>query len=179
MIMVKKKKKVFEPEAAAGAEAVEPEVVAETNPADEIAELNDKLLRLRAEYDNFRKRSYKDIALATSSARIATMEPVLRVFDHFAMAVEAAGGAENMDAIRQGMEMIFNEFQKALDEWGLIPVDAVGERFDPNLHEAVAHEASEDKPEGVVTKQWRRGYRLGERLIRPATVVVSSGPAGE
>ena len=73
--------------------------------------------------------------------------------------------------------MIMNEYQKAMDELGIIKVNAVGEKFNPELHDALAHEASDDVPEGKVIKQWNCGYKLGERLLRPAKVVVSSGPA--
>jgi molecular chaperone GrpE len=93
------------------------------------------------------------------------------------MAMMAAEKSDNMDAILQGMNMIQNEYIKALDELGVVRFDALGKNFDPALHEAVAHEPSDVIEEGKITKQWNCGYRLGEKLLRPATVVVSSGPA--
>jgi molecular chaperone GrpE len=93
------------------------------------------------------------------------------------MAVKAAESSDNMDAIRQGLEMILGEYGKALEELGVQKFDAVGQAFDPDLHEAMARETSDEVEEGNVIKQWSCGYKMGERLLRPAMVVVSSGPA--
>jgi len=142
----------------------------------ELNELNDKYLRLQADFDNYRKRAFKDITSARRESQIGALEPILQVFDHFDMAVSAAESADNIDAIKEGLKMIFTEFSKALDELGIERIDAVGDDFDPNLHEAVAEEPSENIEEGKIIKQWRCGYKMGDYLIRPANVVVSSGP---
>jgi molecular chaperone GrpE len=84
-----------------------------------------------------------------------------------------------MDAIRDGLKMILTEFGKAIEELGIEKIDAVGKEFDPNLHEAMANEPSDEVEEGVVIKQWTCGYRMGDRLLRPANVVVSSGSAAQ
>jgi molecular chaperone GrpE len=75
------------------------------------------------------------------------------------------------------MSLVLKQLQDLLAENGLQPIDAVGQKFDPNLHESIAHEPSNEVPEGVVTRQTRRGYRFKDRLLRPSAVVVSSGPA--
>ena len=93
------------------------------------------------------------------------------------MAMMAADKSENMDAIKQGLDMILKEYKKGLDELGVVSYNAVGEKFDPKLHDAMTNEPSDEVEEGYVIKQWNVGYKLGERLLRPATVVVSSGPA--
>ena len=92
---------------------------------------------------------------------------------------EAAVNSDNVESIRQGLKMIIAEFNKAFDTLGVTAIDAVGKPFDPELHEAVAHEPSASVPEGVVIKQWSSGFKMGGKLLRPARVVVSSGPAAE
>ena len=143
-----------------------------------IEDLKDKNLRLRAEYDNYRKRASRELSDVRTSAKADTLVPILNVFDHFKMAVAAAGQSDDMNVIKEGMKMINSEFAKAMEEFGLEEIDAIGEKFDPNIHEAVAQEAS-DEDEDIVIKQWRCGYKLGDRLLRPATVVVSTGQSGE
>ncbi|MCP3968371.1 MAG: nucleotide exchange factor GrpE [Lentisphaerae bacterium] len=143
----------------------------------QLAETQDKILRTHAEFMNYRKRTAKEIANARMFGLTDTITPFLQVFDHFNMAVMAAENSDNMDAIRQGLEMILGEYEKALDELNVERFEAKGKAFDPELHEAVAHESSDEIPENHVLKQWSCGYKMGERLLRPATVVVSSGPA--
>jgi len=167
-----------------GGEAAEETVEKELSPEEkidaltiELAESKDSLLRLRAEFQNYRMRTAKEIANARMFGQTDTIIPFLQVFDHFNMAMMAAEKSDNMDAIKQGLEMILKEYKKGLDELGVVAFDAVGEKFDPKLHDAMTNEPSDDVEEGYVIKQWNVGYKLGERLLRPATVVVSSGPA--
>lgn len=140
-----------------------------------LAETQDKVLRAHAEYDNYRKRAFRELSDVRAAVKADTLLPILTVFDHFKMAVSAAENSDDMNVIKEGMKMICAEFSKAMDEFGLEEVNALGEKFDPNLHEAIAKEASEAE-EDTVIKQWKSGYKLGNRLLRPATVVVSSGP---
>jgi molecular chaperone GrpE len=143
---------------------------------EELAGTHDRYLRLQAEYQNYRKRVSKDISTARFLAMAESAMPFLQVSDYLNMAMAAAETSDNLDAIRQGLKMIMGEYQKAMDELGIEKVNAIGEQFNPELHEALAHENSNDIPEGKVSKQWSCGYKLGERLLRPAKVVVSSGP---
>ena len=142
---------------------------------NKLAEAEDQNLRLRAEYDNYRKRSYRELSDARAYAKTDTLTPFLNVFDHFKMAVTAADTTDDMQVIQEGLKMINSEFAKAMEELGVTEGDAVGDSFDPNIHEAVAEEVS-DEDEGIIIKQWRCGYKIGDRLLRPASVVVSSGP---
>ncbi len=161
-------------------ETVEKELTAEDKLealTAELASSKDDLLRLRADFQNYRMRAAKEIANARMFGQTDTIIPFLQVFDHFNMAMMAAEKSDNMDAIKQGLEMILKEYKKGLDELGVESYNAVGEKFDPKLHDAMTNEPSDDVEEGYVTKQWNVGYKLGERLLRPATVVVSSGPA--
>ena len=139
-----------------------------------LSEAEDKTLRMRAEYDNYRKRSFRELTDARVAVKADTLIPILNIFDHFKMAVDAAETSDDMNVIKEGMKIISAEFSKAMEEYGLEEVNALGEKFDPNVHEAVAKEPS-DEDEDTVIKQWRCGYKLGSRLLRPATVVVSSG----
>ena len=167
-------------------DAIEETVEKELSPEEQIEALNveiaegkDNLLRLKADFQNYRMRTAKEIANARMFGQSDTILPFLQVFDHFSMAMTAAEKSENMDAIKQGLEMILKEYKKGLDELGVVAYDAVGEKFDPKLHDAMTNEPSDEVEEGYIIKQWNGGYKLGERLLRPATVVVSSGPAND
>jgi len=142
-----------------------------------LAAAEDKILRTHAEYDNYRKRSFRELTDARLAVKTDTLIPILNIFDHFKMAVAATETSDDMKVIKEGMTMINAEFSKALEDYQLEEINAVGEQFDPNIHEAIAKEPSEE-PEDTVIKQWRSGYKLGNKLLRPATVVVSSGPEG-
>ena len=146
---------------------------------NKIEELNDNALRARAEFENYRKRTVRDIATARFHTQLNVITPFLTVFEHFKMAMMAADSSENIDALVQGMKMISKEFSKALDDLDVKCFDAVGDKFNPLLHEAVGHEHSDKIEEGFITKQWSAGYKLGDKLLRPAMVVVSSGVATE
>ena len=154
------------------------------NPGDKAAE--EKLKgaeRLRllalAEMDNQRKRLAKEMENVRLNTTQDTIFPFLQVFDHFTMAVAAAGKSSSLESLIQGMEIIQKEFDKAFADLDVTVIDAEGKPFDPALHEAVAEEPSDTVPNGTVIRQWSRGYRCGSRLLKPAMVVVSSGPAEE
>lgn len=173
--MAETKKKETKKPAAKGKDAELKEEIQELK--DKLTEAEDKILRLHAEYDNYRKRSYRELTDARINTKIDTLIPILNVFDHFKMAVDAAEQSDDMAVIKEGMKMICAEFSRAMEEYGLREISAVGKKFDPNLHEAVAKENSMEE-EDTVIKQWKCGYQIGDRLLRPATVVVSNGPAG-
>ena len=160
-----------EPEAA----PAEPQLTEEEKLRAALADLQSKYLYLQAEYQNYRKRVAKDIADARSYAYADALGPFMTVFDFLAMADTAAVQSDNIESIRQGLKMIIGEFNKAFDTLGVKPLETVGKPFDPALHEAVAHEASDTVPEGVVIRQWSNGFKMGEKLLRPARVVVSDG----
>ncbi len=142
-----------------------------------LAEAEDKALRVRAEFDNYRKRVYKDLTDARIASKQDAAAPFLAVLDNLKLAVDAAEKTKDFGVLNQGMQMIHAEFQKALAELGIETINAVGATFDPRLHDAIAEQASPDVPEGTVISQWRCGYKMGDRLLRPCAVVVSSGPA--
>ena len=154
----------------------EPELTEEEKLKADLAALQEKFIYLQAEYQNYRKRAARDISDARSHAIADTLTPFLAVSDFLGMAQTAAEKTDNLDAIKQGLLMIIAQFDKALEEMSVRKFSAVGEKFDPDLHDAVGREPSETVPEGVVTKEWNCGYKIGEKLLRPARVMVSAGP---
>ncbi|MFZ2656807.1 MAG: nucleotide exchange factor GrpE [Victivallales bacterium] len=166
--------------AADGKNGLSPEDMLRQRVAElemELAANKDKLLRAYADFDNFRKRTYKDMAEARTFVKIDTIQPVLNVFDHFKLALEASEKKPDFKVLDDGMKMILSEFRKAMSE---LDIDIIqvseGQIFDPNLHEAASKEPSDKHGEGRILRQWRQGYKMGERILRPASVVVSSGP---
>ncbi len=143
---------------------------------EQLRESGEKYMRLRAELDNYRKRMQREAGEIREYAKASTIEEFLSVFDHFQMAMDHVGQASDIATLKQGMQMILGEFRKTFESLGVKPVDATGQVFDPEQHDAVAQEPSSEVEAGRVLRQWKCGYRLGERLLRPATVIVSSGP---
>ncbi len=144
-----------------------------------LAEAEKLRLLALAEMDNQRKRLANEREALRLNTEQNTVMPFLQVFDHFTMAVTAAGSSTNLDALLKGMEMIQKEFDRAFSELGIEKIEAVGKDFDPNLHEAMAQEPSETVPAGKVIKQWCLGFKAGSRLLKPAMVIVSSGKPEE
>lgn len=147
-------------------------------------EYYDRLLRLAADFDNFKKRAARERQDAIKFANAGLLEKLLPVMDHFemalaAMAQPANGDAASLQSLQAGISMVYQQLRSLLVEAGLEEIDALGKPFDPALHEAVAQEAAANTPEGQVIKQLRKGYRLKERLLRPASVVVAVPPAAQ
>lgn len=165
-----------QPEAAQPATEAEPQPEAIDYDA-KIAELEDKYLRCRAEFDNYRKRMAREFGETRDAARRNTVSDFLTVYDYFAMGMASIDTAPNLDILKQGMTMIWNEFQKVLEGLGVKAVDSVGKPFDVKLHEAASRETSDTVPEGTILREWKKAFMLGDKLLRPAVVVVSAGPA--
>ena len=146
--------------------------------ADEIVELrkerdalHDRYLRQAAEFDNYRKRIDRERKESSDYAAADVLQDVLPILDDFerALQVDAPGSGP----YRQGLEIIHKALLELLRKRGVTPIDAVGTAFDPHIHQAVAYDAAPDKREGEVIAEFRRGYRLGDRLLRPAMVKVA------
>lgn len=136
----------------------------------------DLALRSQADFENYKKRSAREKEEAIKYANSSLLERLIAIVDNFELGLEAARGEGENSPVFSGMSMVLKQLMDFLTEQGLQPIDATGQKFDPNLHEAIAHEPSEQFPEGVVIRQTRRGYRMKDRLLRPSSVVVSSGP---
>jgi molecular chaperone GrpE len=135
----------------------------------------DLALRSQADFENFKKRSAREKEEAIKYANSSLLEKLIAIVDNFELGLEAARAEGEKSPVFSGMSMVLKQLMDFLADSGLQPIDATGQKFDPNLHEAIAHEPSEKFPEGVVVRQTRRGYRMKDRLLRPSSVVVSSG----
>ncbi len=135
----------------------------------------DLALRSQADFDNYKKRATREKEDAIKYANSSLLERLIAIVDNFELGLSAAKSEGEKSPVYAGMSMVFKQLTEFLNDNGLLSIDAEGQRFDPNLHEAIAREASVSVPEGVVLRQMRRGYRLKDRLLRPSSVVVSSG----
>jgi len=159
------------------AEAEEVKLSAE----DELAALKDRFLRLQADMDNLRKRTLKEKTETYRRANEDIMTELIPVLDHLDLALGAAEAGDVSSAhaaVVDGFKLVAEQFMAVLRKFGVEPIDAQGQMFDVSKHEAVSHMQSETVPEGVVIAQTRRGYALGDKLLRPAQVVVSAGNVG-
>jgi molecular chaperone GrpE len=136
----------------------------------------DLALRSQADFENYKKRSAREKDDAIKYANSSLLERLLPIVDNFDLGLAAARSEGKDSPIFSGMSLVLKQLNDFLIDNGLQPIDAVGKKFDPNLHEAIAHEPSREVPEGSVIRQTRRGYRYKDRLLRPSSVVVSSGP---
>ena len=150
--------------------------IAEVDFEAEAAKLKDLALRARADLDNFRKRALREKEEAIRYANNGLLERLLPVIDNFELGLDAAKNAADTASILQGMAMVHKQLQDFLKNNGLEEVQAEGEAFDPNKHDAVSQEFSTDVPEGHVVRQVRKGYRIKDRLVRASSVIVSKGP---
>ena len=133
--------------------------------------LKDRLARLQAEFDNARKREMKERQDARDYALQSAVEPFLGVMDNFALALKAQGSVEQL---RAGVGLILKQMEEALRGLNVQPVETVGAQFDPHVHEALSSEEREDVPDHQVTEEIRRGYKLRDKLLRPALVKIAT-----
>jgi molecular chaperone GrpE len=169
-----------EPKAEASAPNVQtaspPQAEDESLQAD-LDRFRDLALRSQADFENYKKRAAREKEEAIKYANSALLERLIPIVDNFELGLEAARADGENSPIFSGMNMVLKQLMDFLTEHGVQPIDATGQKFDPNLHEAIAHEPSDEVSESVIIRQTRRGYRMKDRLLRPSSVVVSSGPA--
>jgi molecular chaperone GrpE len=182
----------IEPQAGPGAPASPPQPLVAVEPAtltaEQLEELKaraakadehwDRLLRTAADFENFKKRAAREKQDAVKYANHALIDKLVPILDNLDSALAAVQNApvDNTASLHEGIVMIHQQFKKALAEAGVEEVDATGRKFDPNWHEAVSQQESADAPEGQVIAQLRKGYKLQDRLLRPASVVVAKKP---
>jgi molecular chaperone GrpE len=186
-----------EPETAPAAETLDDEAASQaanaaatdprTDPAppqdplqqalQEAAQWKDLAYRNAAELDNFRKRATRDAQDARAYANAELLRSLFPILDNFEMGLDAARAESEKSVVFIGMSMVHRQLQEFLKDNGVQEIETANKPFDPNLHEAVAQEASDSVPEGTILRATRRGYKLKDRLLRAASVVVSSGPA--
>jgi molecular chaperone GrpE len=164
---------------ASGAPQVD-EVEAEDEVARVQADLDrfrDLAMRSQADFENYKKRCAREKDDAVKYANRDLLERLVAIVDNFELGLSAARHQGEDSPIYSGMSLVLKQLNDFLSENGLQPIEAVGQKFDPNLHEAIAHEPSTEFPEETVIRQTRRGYRFKDRLLRPSSVVVSTGRA--
>lgn len=138
----------------------------------ELEAANDKLLRMAAEYDNFRKRSAKEKEASYISAKADVLTQLLEVIDNFERA--ASNSAADAETYKKGVEMTYKQFLSILEKLGAQSFGEVGDAFDPLMHNAVMHADDDNLPENTVAAVFSKGYRLGEKVLRCATVQVAN-----
>ena len=175
---------------AAGAgdtpEAAAPTALPEATPEERLAaiqaerdDFTDRMLRIDAEFENFKKRARKAETDAVAEARERVLKDMLEVVDNLERAVgtQVAGGNGDAGAVLKGVDLVLRVLKQKLERHDVKAFDAAGQPFDPRVHEAISRIASADVPAGSVAVELQKGYRVGERLLRPALVSVSTGPA--
>ena len=142
----------------------------------ELDKLRDQTLRDRADTENIRKRLQREKEDSVRYANGSLLERLLPILDNFELGMQEARRTEGQgSAVLMGMGMVQKQLEGFLSESGLTIIDAAGQKFDPNQHEALGEEPSNDVPEGSVVRTQRKGYKLRDRLLRPASVFVSKG----
>ena len=182
--MTEQEKEILEEEVT---EDVQEETASETDAAEEaaeevldpeklaadLAELNQRFLRTAADFENYKRRTAqeKDDLLKYSNARL--MGELLPVLDNFQLALRTPGESQEAQNVIKGVEMIYRQMVQALEQAGMTKIEAVGQPFNPNLHEAIMQVEDDTVPEDTVVEELRAGYMLKERVIRPSMVKVS------
>lgn len=171
-------------------EVVEPEVVEEPSDTTEVkaetveeqlrkqvAELDDRLLRTLADFDNYKKRNFRQVEDTIRTAVDSLLLEFVEIVDNFERALEHTNGQDENDAIHRGTKLIYSQMRDLLGRYDVKPIEALGKPFDPNLHDAMMQIDSEEYDEGVVAIVLSRGYMRGNRVLRHSKVGVSRGPA--
>lgn len=159
-------------DASAAVERVTELEAALAKEQNQSADLRDQLLRHRAELDNFRKRTARETERIRQTAAERLLQDLLPVLDHLELALQHA---ESDSGLAEGVEMVVRQFREVVARHGLMPVAALGEPFDPNVHEALSQREDASVATGTVLEEYQRGYLLAGRLLRPAKVIVSTG----
>ncbi len=168
-----KQKETEQPEEETIQQPEEPvaEQLSEETPEQALKAAEDRYLRLAAEYDNFRKRSARERDAIFADVRADTVLKFLPVYDNLVRAIAAM--AEE-DPGRKGVEMTLAQFETVLNKLGVIPIPALGEAFDPELHNAVMHVEDEEQGENLIIEEFEKGFKMGDKVIRFSMVKVAN-----
>jgi molecular chaperone GrpE len=142
----------------------------------QIAEANERALRSHAELENFRKRARREMDDERRYAALPLIRDLLQVVDNLQRAVESAGGADASTGLLDGVKMVSQQLLATLSQYSCKRIEAIGQPFDPNLHEAVGQEPTAEFPAGSVSRELRGGYLLHDRVVRPSQVFVAAPP---
>jgi molecular chaperone GrpE len=158
-------------------EIIEEELAPVIEEEEEEESLRDQFVRLQADFANFRNRTQRERIELYRRANEDLLLELLPVLDHYEMGLQTAEQHHADNAVVDGFKLVYDQFQNVLNKFNLTPIEAVGEVFDPHKHEALTHMPSDEFPAETCSNQIRRGYLFGDKLLRAAQVVVSSGPA--
>lgn len=139
---------------------------------EKIEELNDRLLRNMAEFENFRNRSEKEKTLMFEIGAKSVVEKILPVVDNFERGLGAVTEEEKENAFVKGMEAVYKQFSTVLEEIGVVPIEAVGKEFDPNLHNAVMHDEDDSMEANIISEEFQKGYMYKDSVVRHSMVKV-------
>jgi molecular chaperone GrpE len=142
-------------------------------------DLYDQLLRSVAEFDNFRKRNESRTIDARNAGREDVLMQVIGLSDILMHAEESSRKATDIEAIKKGLTLVRQQFEKFLTDQQVVPIKSKGEKMNPHLHEAVAQDVRDDAEEGEIVEEIQRGYKLGDRVLRPSRVKVAAKPSGD
>jgi molecular chaperone GrpE len=145
----------------------------------EKAETFAKLQRMSADYANFQKRAPKQIADSVAYEKMAIIRSLLPAIDNFEHALNGAKTADSLDSVIEGIQLVFDHMLDALKTQGVERISALGQQFDPSMHEAMMRRAEEGKPENEVIEEFQSGYKVGDKVIRPCKVIVNKLPEEE
>jgi molecular chaperone GrpE len=159
-------------------DAVEAEEGKETEQLkQEISELNNRYLRLYADFENYKRLTAKDKEDLIKYSNEGLMRELLSVIDHLELALQHASNSENASALAKGVEMTMRELKTLLEKYNLVSIESLGKPFDPSVHHAISQIESEDDEENIVVTEFRKGYKLRDRVLRAALVGVSKKPS--
>ncbi len=144
-----------------------------------LEEFNDRYLRLAAEFDNYRKRTARQFEDIIKNSNEKLILQILELADNFERALEAVSNSDDYEALKSGTELIYQHLSDILKKERVEPIESIGQKFDPNLHEALMQIDSDEYDEGIVAREIIRGYKLNGKVIRFARVAVSKGKNGE
>lgn len=140
-----------------------------------LAQQEDKYLRLAAEFENYKKRSLRQFDDAVGNAEAEVFRPMLEIFDNFKRALELPENQKSFESFEDGLKMIYEQMKKFLDKHKIESIKTVGQKFNPDLHEAVMQIETDEHPEGTVASELGGGFKRGEKVIQHAKVGVSKG----
>ncbi len=143
----------------------------------ELAELNDNFLRLYADFENYKRLAAKNKEELIKYSNEELMKELLSVIDHLELALQHSANSENSLALAEGVDMTLKEIKATLEKFGLESIESLGNPFDPSVHHAIAQVETEDNEENVVVTEFRKGYKLRDRVLRAALVGVSKKPS--
>lgn len=144
---------------------------------NDLAKAQNDFLYLRAEFDNYKRQAIKERSDLIKYGGVNIIRDLLEVLDNFERALSAELTSDNVESFKKGMEMTASEMQNVLSRYGLKAVNAYGEAFDPSMHEALSSEETAEVPAGHVSREFKKAYKLHDKLIRPAQVVVAKEPS--